>query len=229
MNVESLQSAYEHALSETHEKEFEVGGQMITFPRLSSFDQGRFEAAVRTSKKGNPEFTIGGARNKAAMIMSGVMRSTKQALAKIRVDKGLPLTAVTAEDAQQMAKDLNEGIQERFMPLADKLLGAFTRDQGLFAVSMSLIAAYGTEEITYTIDVDDKPTPITVQIDSAFVDKLFSSEPGTRLDLVVLYVTGLSEQPKAVEKKLKDGMTAEEIANETIGSEENSEREQDSE
>jgi len=226
MNVESLQSAYEQALSETHEREFEVGGQMITFPRLSSFDQGRFEDLVRMKQ---PEFTIGGARNKAALIMAGVMRSTKQALAKIRVDKGLPLTAVTAEDAQKMAEDLQEGIQERFMPMADKLLGGFTRDQGLFAVAMSLIAAYETDEITYTIDVDGKPTPITEKIDSTFVDKLFSSEPGTRLDLVVLYVTGLSEQPKAVEKKLEAGMTAEEIANETIGSEENSEREQDSE
>jgi len=226
MEMNSLQAAIEQATSEKHSREFEVGGQVINFPRLSSFDQGKFEDLVRVKR---PEFTIGGARNKAALIMSGVMRTTKQALAKIRVDKGLPLTAVTAEDAMKMAEDLQQGIQERFMPMADKLLGGFTRDQGLFAVAMSLVASYETDEITYTIDVDGKPTPITEKIDSVFVDKLFAGESGTRLDIVVLYVTGLSEQPPAVEKKLEAGMTADEIADETIGNEGNSDREQVSE
>lgn len=235
MQLENLQAAIEQAESSRHIREFEVGGQLLTFPRLSIGHQGAFEAHVRTEetkRTGKPStFSLAATRNKAAMAMSGVLRLSKQAMEKKRQEDGEPAAAITVEEAQQMAIELQDEVAEGFLPYADRIFGGFTRDDMLFAVARSMATEYGSVPISYVKTLDDgTKEAISAAIDSQFVDKLFSNEPGRILENVFLWVVGLSEQAKpGVEPALGPGMTVEDIAKETIGDEGNSEREPDSE
>ena len=232
LNAQNLVQAIEQADSESHFKEFEVGGQMLTFPRLSSFDQGRFETMVQideTKRTGKPAtFSLGGARNKASLTLANIMAGTKRDIANLRKKAGDKPLAATDEEALEMAKRLQEDVMEKFEPYADRIFSGFNRSHIAFAVAMSLVAQYGPD-ITYTKEIDGEKVPVSCQIDAEFVDKLFASEGGRVLENVFSYVVGLAEKPKQTPAQVAAGMSVEDIAKETIGDEKNSEREQDSE
>ena len=232
LNAQNLVQAIEQADSESHFKEFEVGGQMLTFPRLSSFDQGRFETMVQideTRRTGKPAtFSLGGARNKASLTLANIMAGTKRDIENLRKKAGDKPLAATDEEALEMATKLQEDVMEKFEPYADRIFSGFNRSHIAFAVAMSLVAQYGAD-ITYVKEVEGEKVPVSCQIDAEFVDKLFASEGGRILENVFSYVVGLAEKPKQTPAQVKAGMSVEEIAKETIGDEKNSEREQDSE
>lgn len=227
----SLQAAIEQASAKTHQREFEVAGQMLTFPRLSIGDQGAFEAYVRAEqrkKKEGPLFSLAATRNKAAMAMAGVLRVSKQAMVALRDKEGKPAAVKDVAEAQEWAEKLRDEMDRGFEPYADRIFSGITRDQMRWAVAKSLAMHYGPN-ITYTVIVDDKEEKVTAEIDSVFIDKLFINERGGMLENVFLWVVGLAEQVKPDAATLGPGMTIEDIAKETAGDEGNSEREQDSE
>jgi hypothetical protein len=244
MNVGDLQAAIEQASSTTHTREFEVGGQLLTFPRLSIGLQGAFESFIRAEedsngKKVNSLFSLAATRNKAAMAMAGVLRVSKQAVAagatKERAEEGAgdktgkPLTADDLAEAQKWAQRLQDEVNKGFEPYADRIFGGFTRAHMLFAIAQSLAMHYGPD-ITYTTDIEGEKTPISAPIDSKFADTLFSNEKGGILENVFLWAVGLSEQAeKGEEAQFGPGMSVEDIADKVVGDEENSEREQDPE
>ena len=230
MELGNLQSAIEQASAKTHEREFEVAGQMITFPRLSIGHQGAFEAYVRQT---NPMFSLAATRNKAAMTMATVLERAKRAMAELHMKEGKQATVEDTEEAKKWAEDLQAEVMERFEPYADRIFSGIRRDQMRWAIAKSLEVYYGPN-ITYTITVKDengkpKEESVTALIDSDFVDKLFSGEPGGMLENVFLWVVGLAEQRKPSEADLGPGMTINDIADKVIGDAENSEGEQDSE
>ena len=225
-NTENLQGAIEQALSETHKREFEVGGRMLTFPRLPIEQQGAFERYVRrTSDEKAVPFSLAATRNKAAMAMSGVISRAKRDLLELQKRQGNPATATTEEEAIRMATRLQDDVAEKFAPYADRIFAGLDRGHYLYAVAQSLALEYGPT-ITYAVEVKGKKEPITTPIDSAFVDKLFSAEKGNVLENVFLWVVGLSEQvtPKAADLKAGDSIDV--IAKKTVGDAENSGREQ---
>jgi len=225
MNAQNLVQAIEQADSESHFREFEVGGQMLTFPRLSSWDQGQFEREVR---KDNPTFSIGGTRNKITLAMANMQVSAKREIEELRKKAGDKPVASTPEEAREIAVALQEGIMKRFEPFADRIFSGFTRDKMALAIAMSLVAEYGAD-ITYTKEIEGEKVPVACKIDSEFVDRLFAGESGNSFETVFSYVTGLAEKPKQTEAQLAAGMSVDDVAKETVGDEKNSEREQDSE
>ena len=232
LNAQNLVQAIEQAESESHVREFEVGGQMLAFPRLSSGDQGKFETLVQideTKRTGKPAtFSLGGTRNKASLTLANIMAGTKRDIAALRKKAGDKPLATTDEEALEMATQLQEGVMERFEPYADRIFSGFNRSHMAFAIAMSLVAQYGPD-ITYTKEIEGEKVPIACQIDVEFVDKLFASAGPRVFENVFSYVVGLAEKPKPTEAQLAVGMSLEDIAKETIGDEKNSEREQDSE
>jgi len=232
LNAQNLVQAIEQAESESHVKEFEVGGQMLAFPRLSSGDQGKFETLVQideTKRTGKPAtFSLGGTRNKASLTLANIMAGTKRDIAALRKKAGDKPLATTDEEALEMATQLQKDVMERFEPYADRIFSGFNRSHMAFAIAMSLVAEYGPD-ITYTKVIEDETVPIACQIDAQFVDKLFASEGGRTFEDVFSYVVGLAEKPKQSAAQVAAGMSVEDIAKETIGDEGNSEREQDSE
>ena len=232
LNAQNLVQAIEQAESESHVKEFEVGGQMLTFPRLSLHDQGKFEMRVRTDEENRTgkrsTFSLGGARNKASLTLANIMAGTKRDIAKMREEAGDKPLAATDEEALAMAKRMQEDVMERFEPYADRIFADFNRSHMAYAVAMSMIEQYGSD-ITYTKEIDGETVPISCQIDEEFVDKLFKPESGRTFENVFSYVVGLAEKPKKTAAQLAAGMSVGDIAKETIGDEKNSWREQDSE
>lgn len=230
MELGNLQSAIEQASATTHKREFEVAGQMLVFPRLSIGYQGAFETKVRET---NPIFSLAATRNKAAMTMATVLQRAQKAMAELRDKEGKPTAVKNTAEAKKWAEKLQAEVMERFEPYADRIFSGITRDQMLWAIAKSLEVQYGPN-ITYTVTVDDedgkpKEKEVTALIDSAFADKLFSSDSGGKLENVFLWVVGLAEQRKPGEATLGPGMTMEDIAKETVGDAENSSGEQDSE
>jgi len=229
---QNLAAAIEQATSETHKREFEVGGQMLTFPRLSIGEQGAFEAFIREDqrKRGDTSapFSLSATRNKSAMAMSGMIRQAQSAVAQARTAAGEGGMIKTVEEAQVLAAKLQQETMDRFLPYTDRIFAGFRRDQMLEAVATSLRKEYGPN-VSYSIEVDGKKEPITEPIGAQFVDKLFSSTGGHMLENVFLWVVGLSEQQAPKDLDLKPGMTLGEIAKEAVGDEENSGREQGSE
>jgi len=232
LNMQNLVTAIEQADSESHFREFEVGGQMLTFPRLSSWDQGRFETLVQideTKRTGKPAtFSLGGTRNKSTLALANIMAATKRDLETLRKKAGDKPLAATPEEALEMAKQLQENVMEKFEPYADRIFSGFNRSHMAFAIAMSLVAEYG-QDITYTKEIEGEKVPISCQIDKEFVDKLFASAGPRIFEDVFSYVIGLAEKPKPTEAQLAAGMSVADIAKETIGDEKNSEREQGSE
>ena len=232
LNAQNLVKAFEQADSESHFREFEVGGQMLTFPRLSSGDQGRFETLVQideTKRTGKPAtFSLGGARNKATLTLANIMAGTKRDIAELRKKAGDKPLAATDEEALEMAKKLQENVMEKFEPYADRIFSGFNRSHMAYAIAMSLVAQYGAD-ITYTKEIDGETVPVSCQIDVEFVDKLFAGESGRTFEDVFSYVVGLAEKPKPSAAQVAAGMSVEDIAKETVGDEKNSERQQDSE
>ena len=231
MEPGNLVSAIEQASSKTHVREFEVGGQTLVFPRLSTMNQGLFEREVR---KTNPTFTLAGTRNKGAMVLANVFAQCKRAMVELRKGKGLSDRAATPEEAKEMAIQLQEDVMKTFEPYADRIFGGFTRDQMLWVVACSLQMQYG-EEITYMKPVEGgEPVSITAKVDEKFADTLFGNEPGRIFENVFMYTSGLAEEAaqtdvEKTEAELLKGMSVEEIATEVLGDEENSAGEQDSE
>jgi len=200
---------------------------MLTFPRLPIEEQAAFERYVRrTSDEKAAPFSLAATRNASAMAMSGAITRAKRALTDLQKRQGDPLNAPTDEEVRNTAMHLQDDVAERFAPYAMRLFAGIDRSQMLFAVAQSLVVEYG-KEVTYTITTaDGKKAPVTMPIDSAFVSKLFTGEPGTRLENVFLWVVGLSEQVPAKTADLEAGMSIDEIAKKTVGDAENSEREQ---
>jgi len=231
LNAQNLVQAIEQAESESHVREFEVGGQMLTFPRLSSWDQGRFESLVQTDetkRTGKPAtFSLGGTRNKASLTLANIMTGTQREIAALRKKAGDAPLAATEAEAEELAKRLQEGVMEKFEPYADRIFSGFNRSHMAFAIAMSLVAQYG-QDITYTKEIDGEKVPISCKIDSVFVDKLFANEGGRVFENVFSYVVGLAEKPKPSAAQLAAGMSLEDIAKETIGDAKNSETQQDS-
>jgi len=230
MELGNLQSAIEQASATTHKREFEVAGQMLVFPRLSIAHQGAFETKVRET---NHMFSLAATRNKAAMTMATVLQRAQKAMAELRDAEGQPKTTKSEAEAKEWAEKLQTEIWERFEPYADRIFSGITRDQMLWALAKSLEVQYGPN-ITYTVTVEhddgkSEEKEVTALIDSEFADKLFSSEPGGKLENVFLWVVGLAEQKKAGEAPLGPGMTMDDIVKETVGDAENSSGEQDSE
>jgi len=232
LNAQNLVQAIEQAESESHVKEFEVGGQMLTFPRLSVGDQGKFEVLVQTDetkRTGKPStWSLGGTRNKASLTLANIMAGTQRDIAKMRKKAGLGPIAETDEEAEAMARELQNDVMDRFEPYADRIFAGFNRSHMAFAIAMSMVEQYGPD-ITYTKEVEGETVPISCQIDVEFVDKLFKPETGRTFENVFSYVVGLAEKPKKTPAQVAAGMGVEDIARETIGDEGNSEREQDSE
>jgi len=226
MSLENLQAAIEHATSETHKRDFEVGGQMLTFPRLSIRDQGKFERYVRQN---NPIFSLAATRNKAAMAMSGVLSKAKREMEKLqKSEDGSPIIE-NPEEAKRWAEKLQDDVMEKFEPYADKIFSGITRDHMLYGIALSMAAEYG-ESVTFTQTVNGNPEPVTVDVDSDFVDSLFQNEGGRVLENVFLWVVGLSDQAAGGPgPEFREGMTIDDIAKETMGDAENSEREQSDE
>jgi hypothetical protein len=225
-STENLQAAIEQATSETHKRQFEVGGRMLTFPRLPIGQQGAFERYVRkTSDEKAVPFSLAATRNKAAMAMSGVITRAKRELLELQKQQGDPLTARTEEEAIRMASRLQDDVTEKFAPYADRIFSGLDRSHYLYAVAQSMALEYGPT-ITYMVEVKGKKEPITEPIDSAFVDKLFSAEKGNILENIFLWVVGLSEQVEVKAADLKAGDTIDDITKKTVGDAENSGREQ---
>jgi len=232
LNAQNLVKAIEQAESESHYKEFEVGGQMLMFPRLSSWDQGRFETLVQsdeTKRTGKPAtFSLGGTRNKASLTLANIMAGTQREIAALRKTAGGKPLAATDEEAEEMAKHLQEGVMQKFEPYADRIFAGFNRSHMAFAIAMSLVAQYGAD-ITYMKEIDGEKVAISSQIDAEFVDKLFVSDGGRVFENVFSYVVGLAEKPKPSAAQVAAGMSLDDIAKETIGDEKKFERQQDSE
>jgi hypothetical protein len=225
-NTENLQGAIEQALSETHKRQFEVGGRMLTFPRLPVELQAAFERHVRkTSDEKAVPFSLAATRNKAAMAMSGVITRAKRDLLELQKRQGDPLKAMTEEEATRTAMRLQDDVAEKFAPYADRIFAGLDRGHYLYAVAQSLALEYGPT-ITYTVEVNGKKEPITTPIDSAFVSKLFSAERGNVLENIFLWVVGLSEQVEVKAADLKVGDSIDDIAKKTVGDAENSSGEQ---
>ena len=233
MKLDNLQQAIERASAKTHIREFEVAGQMLTFPRLSIAAQGAFEGAVQTAQRAakiTPLFTLAATRNKAAMTMATVLERAKRAMGGLRAQEGKPQTMADMAEAKEWAQKLQTEVMDQFQPYADRIFSGITREWMLWAIAASMRAQYG-ENITYNTPKDDagKSQEIAAPIDSALVDTLFIDESGGMLENVFLWVVGLAEQTRSGEATVGPGMSIEDIAKETIGDAENSEREQDSE
>ena len=232
MKLDNLQQAIERASAKTHIREFEVAGQMLTFPRLSIAAQGAFEGAVQTAQRAakiTPLFTLAATRNKAAMTMATVLERAKRAMDKLRVKEGKPQTMADMAEAKEWAQKLQTEVMDQFQPYADRIFSGITREWMLWAIAASMRAQYG-ENITYNTEDDaGKAQEIAAPINSALVDTLFSDEQGGKLENVFLWVVGLAEQTQSGEATVGPGMSIEDIAKETIGDAENSERGQDSE
>jgi len=232
LNAQNLVQAIEQAESESHFKEIEVGGQLLTFPRLSLSNQGKFETRVQvdeTKRTGKPAtFSLGGARNKASLTLANIIAGTQRDITKMREKAGDGPLAANEEEAQEMAKRLQEDVMEKFEPYADRIFAGFNRSHMAYAIAMSMAEQYGPD-ITYTKEIEGETVPISCQINEEFVDKLFKPESGRTFENVFSYVVGLAEKPKKTEAEVAAGMSVGDIAKETIGDEKNSEREQDSE
>ena len=232
LNAQNLVAAIEQAESESHVKEFEVGGQLLTFPRLSLGDQGKFETMVQideSKRTGKPStFSLGGVRNKSSLTLANIMAGTQREISEMRKQAGDKPLAATKEEAEEMAKKLQEGVMEKFEPYADRIFAGFNRSHMAYAIAMSMADQYGPN-ITYTKEVDGEKIAISSQIDGEFVDRLFKPESGRIFENVFSYVVGLAEKPKKTAAQVAAGMSVGDIAKETIGDEKNSEREQDSE
>jgi len=232
MKLDNLQQAIERASAKTHIREFEVAGQMLTFPRLSIAAQGAFEGAVQTAQRAakiTPLFTLAATRNKAAMTMATVLERAKRAMDKLRVKEGKPQTMADMAEAKEWAQKLQTEVMDQFQPYADRIFSGITREWMLWAIAASMRAQYG-ENITYNMeDGAGEAQEIAAPINSALVDTLFSDEQGGKLENVFLWVVGLAEQTQSGEATVGPGMSIEDIAKETIGDAENSERGQDSE
>jgi len=229
MSMGNLQAAIEQATSKTHVREFEVGGQLLTFPRLSIGDQGAFETYVReTSDKDATPFSLAATRNKASMVMGSVITRAKRQLEEEILKRGESLVAQTEGQARAWADKLQDDVMNRFSPYVDRIFGGINRGQMLSGVARSMVAANG-KTVTYNVKNDEtgELEPVTMPIDAAFVDKLFSGEPGRVLEDVFLWVVGLNEQIPGSKASLKPGMTLDDIVKKSVGDAENSEREQD--
>ena len=168
LNAQNLVQAIEQAESESHVKEFEVGGQLLAFPRLSIGDQGRFEMLVRTDEENRTgkrsTFSLGGARNKASLTLANIMAGTQRDIAKMREEAGDKPLAATEEEAKAMAKRMQEDVMEKFEPYADRIFAGFNRAHMAFAIAMSMVEQYGSD-ITYTKEIDGETVPISCQIE----------------------------------------------------------------
>ena len=231
LNMQNLVQAIEQAESETHAKEFEVGGQLLLFPRLSLSDQGKFEELVREHERkttGKATFTLAGPRNKASLTLANILTGTQREILDLRRKHGAGPLAQTDEEAKELATRMQEDVMKKFEPYADRIFSSFRRDQMAYAIALSMVAQFGPT-ITYTKVVAGEKVAVSSEIDAKFVDKLFSAEDGRTFENVFSYVSGLAEKPKKTEAQLAAGMNVSDIAKETIGDEKNSAREQGSE
>ncbi len=195
--MSSLSKIYRAATKRAHEREFLVGEDKITLPRLNLMSQGEFEAFVREDV---PGFTLAKTRSRAQFAQADVMMEIAK---EIQGDAKIQEEMKSAENKEDVARFYAMQHHQKFAKIMEGIFDVFTRKHIVKALEIALRQKWGN-----TVEIGDED----VKIDTNFTATLFDSSSDAESAFV--YVVGLIDDAKTPEGKEATPETLEEMAKE---------------